>query len=327
MTIEDSLAHYGKLGMKWGKRNTSTSTGSSGGGTKTKAPRKRGAIRRGLTKAGVALDASKQVSDEGEKKLIFLPDAYRRQAASGARSRVLGEARRINKDPKFHGKDLKTNPKLKEAYHKELTESAKSIYAEELSTARTNATFDFIETMIPPRGDRMTFSAPSDRLRHAEGKSEVLLTLKLTRDNLDHIIDMQIIENDDDLEQFDLDEEYLQHVGVFGMKWGRSRAKGNSYDVRAARSRVAGQSIKLEGAKKKASRIKDPKERTKAKSEVAKMKISNLNNPDRVLAARLTTGEKWIAALFVPGGITAIGVTSARSRRIERKQEKGKYNK
>jgi hypothetical protein len=121
-------------------------------------------------------------------------------------------------------------------------------------------------------------------------------------------------------------DEALAHFGVLGMKWGRTRARGDAFDIRAARSNVAASAQRVHQAQKKANRISNPKERAKAQKKAKELKVSHLNNPDRVLAARLTRGEKAVAILLGVGTL-GIGATSATSRRIERKQELGKYNR
>lgn len=123
-------------------------------------------------------------------------------------------------------------------------------------------------------------------------------------------------------------DEAIAHYGVAGMKWGKTRAKANGYDIRAARTRVQGDKMTLDRAKSKAAKLKDPKERAKAQKDVGKLKAKVLNNPDRVIAARLTRGEKALVLILAPAfGEGLIAGTSATSRRIERKQELGKYNR
>lgn len=121
-------------------------------------------------------------------------------------------------------------------------------------------------------------------------------------------------------------EKALKHYGVLGMKWGKTRAKGDGYDIRAARTRVVADKAKLSKAKRKAANVKDPVQREAARAEVQKMKVDFLNNPDRVLANRLTRGEKAVG-LLLGFGVAPIAITSVASRRIEQKQDKGKYNK
>lgn len=196
MTEEESLAHFGKLGMKWGQRN-------------------RGRFARGATKARVALNAGGQVINEGHSKLVFLPQKHRDAVAHNTQNRVLGVARQVNKDPKFHGKDLKRNPALRAEYHRQVTQHAKNIYAEELAKARGDAVFETINAIMSPRGDQMHFVAPH-QARHAAGE-DILLTLNLTRDSLDHIVDMKPA-NSSALAQSNTVDNILMHLGNVPLK-------------------------------------------------------------------------------------------------------------
>lgn len=120
--------------------------------------------------------------------------------------------------------------------------------------------------------------------------------------------------------------DFLEHYGVVGMKWGKHRAKADGYDIRAARSRVATQKTQLHKAQRDAARVKDPAAREMAKAKVGEMKTTFLKNPDRVVASRLTRGEKAVS-LLLGFGAAPIVVTSIASRRIEQKQDKGAYDK
>jgi len=121
----------------------------------------------------------------------------------------------------------------------------------------------------------------------------------------------------------DLDE-FLEHYGVVGMKWGQ-RKQGNAYDIRRARQSVKKTDKAYKDAKEVAKRTHRGN-RAAAKVLAQEKKIEALKNPDRVLAARLTRGEKVIAA-FLPGGFMAIAATSLHSRRIEQKQDTDQYDK
>lgn len=126
-----------------------------------------------------------------------------------------------------------------------------------------------------------------------------------------------------------LDAATLEHYGVLGMKWGRTRARANSSQIRSARARVNLQSAKIGVQRDLVRTASTPQAKAQRKSELSKTTTAFLKNPDRVTAVRLTRGEKVATALlFTPvTAATLIGTTSATSRRIERKQELGKYNK
>lgn len=121
----------------------------------------------------------------------------------------------------------------------------------------------------------------------------------------------------------------LQHYGVLGMKWGRTRARASSSAIRVARTNVAKDKAAVGKAEMAVYKAKTPKERAAAQKTHAEVTAKMLKNPDRVVAARLTRGEKAASFLLLtPVGAGAlIGATSAVSRRVERKQELGKYNK
>jgi len=119
------------------------------------------------------------------------------------------------------------------------------------------------------------------------------------------------------------------HYGVLGMKWGVTRQQARGGDIRAARARLVLERQKVKQAKRKVSEASTAKDKAAAAQKHVDLKMGLLNNSDRVIASRLTTGEKVATALlFSPVGAAAlIGTTSATSRRIEYKQDKGKYTK
>jgi hypothetical protein len=124
----------------------------------------------------------------------------------------------------------------------------------------------------------------------------------------------------------DLDEDLLIHYGVAGMKWGKTRARGKSADIKKARGNVAKRAEKYKAEKNKLKAMKDGKAKVQKMKDLNKMKVSNLKDPDRVLANRLTRGEKAAVlgfsfiTLTLPVGLGVVAGTSAASRRIEYKQ-------
>lgn len=122
-------------------------------------------------------------------------------------------------------------------------------------------------------------------------------------------------------------DDALKHYGVLGMKWGVTRQVATGSQIRSARHRVQGQQIALKQAKRSVRSATTAQAKANAEKKHADLKMALLNNPDRVIAARLTRGEKAASLLlFSPIGAAAlIGGTSAASRRIEYKQDKNKY--
>ena len=213
---EHILEHFGVKGMRWGVRK------SEGGGG---ASKQRGKIRRAATKANVALDAGAKIIREGEKKLIFLPEKNRADAASKTQTRMLGAAAKVNRSAEFKGKDIKNNPELKRQYFDRLTEEAKTIYAEELNISRTEAWGEFLGVDTRSATNQMRINAAVDKIRHAEEDTETLLVMNFITDDLGHVVDISVPDEYLKHELF-VDNEYtLVHYGVKGMKWGVRRAE------------------------------------------------------------------------------------------------------
>lgn len=148
--------------------------------------------------------------------------------------------------------------------------------------------------------------------------------------------------------------EELAHYGVKGMKWGVRRAqdglsdatglqignrqKATGKQVVAARRRLVTQSNaygrefkKYETAK---GRKKPNAERVaQLEASLRRREKEYMNDPDRVVAARMTRGEKFFQAWATTNtgglGLAASGAvlagTSGVSRRIEYKQKNGGY--
>jgi hypothetical protein len=129
--------------------------------------------------------------------------------------------------------------------------------------------------------------------------------------------------------------EELRHYGVLGMKWGKSRAKATGTEIRKARRDFEGKRADYWDAQKAVRKTtkRGSAEREAGNKKTADMRLALLKDPDRVTASRLTRGEKAIyAALAVTGvgtapALVALAGTSAVSRRIEKKQDDGAYDK
>lgn len=143
--------------------------------------------------------------------------------------------------------------------------------------------------------------------------------------------------------------DVIEHHGVKGQKWGvirRGRSggsgkapKANRYNptgattaqILKARQKVTAAGNKME---RDIAKIENHGRVSNTKAEVKKIneiEMKFLNNPDRVTAATLTKGEKATRALFgnLPiifnPSTEALGVGSA--RRIQKRQQKGTYNR
>lgn len=128
-------------------------------------------------------------------------------------------------------------------------------------------------------------------------------------------------------------EEYFEHHGVKGMKWGQRKV--TTKEIHAARRRVDSQVRTIQAQEDKVTSAKGKASKAKAEKKLNEMNVAFLKNPDRATSIRLTRGEKAahvaLAVLFPTVG-TAVAVASAGSRAttrkvIENRQASGHYNK
>lgn len=130
-----------------------------------------------------------------------------------------------------------------------------------------------------------------------------------------------------------LDE--LAHYGVKGMKWGQTNTSATAGEITSARRRLRKETKAYRTQSKKLGSMAEgtPARRAFEKKLVDRHQ-AYLKSPDRVIAARMTRGEK-VATVLLSGqtpmtllaGAANIGVSSAISRTIEYKQSKGAYDK
>lgn len=128
-------------------------------------------------------------------------------------------------------------------------------------------------------------------------------------------------------------EDELLHFGIKGMKWGH-RKVANGTQIKKARAKLKKRSAAYrEQSKKLDSMAPGSAKRTAFEKKLARQHQAYLKDPARVIAARMTRGEK-VSSLLLSGSplstaatLGTIAATSAVSRRIEYKQQHGGYNK
>lgn len=117
-------------------------------------------------------------------------------------------------------------------------------------------------------------------------------------------------------------EDFLEHYGVKGMKWGVKRAQAN---VRTGREGLAAQKRQITSAK-------TVEAIDAAQAKYNTMRADHLNNPDRVTAQTMTLGKAaTVSALgflaLGPIGIPAgLAAQAAYRRTIQKRQLTGYYD-
>lgn len=129
-----------------------------------------------------------------------------------------------------------------------------------------------------------------------------------------------------------LTPDELMHYGVLGMKWGQRRKASGSEIIQARRRVQAKQDqIFTNHEKARSSTTRGTADRRKADAKVDAQVDKLRADPDRVIAARMTRGEKALALVLAAPtmgvSLASIATSSAVSRRLEYKQDKGLYNK
>ncbi len=233
------LEHYGVMGMKWGVRKAA------------KAERK---------------EWSGKAQSSGTANAVF-------QDAAKSFDKVLTK---INNDPQFKGKDLNKDRKLRQQYDK-VTET---IFNQHLAQAS-------VERTTNKAGDR-AFVYQFDRLTSLMRPIEVKIvrqseendypTFFATLNSLGQVSNFRfVIYEKDEVIQSDEEvdilvhtgDEFLEHYGVKGMKWG-VRKKTMPGEIRGARKNIRREKASLKNQRTSIRAQKIPKSRRSAKLSTKK---------------------------------------------------------
>lgn len=119
-----------------------------------------------------------------------------------------------------------------------------------------------------------------------------------------------------------LDDLTVQHFGIKGMHWGIRKGYSGG-QIRTARRSAASTRLAVDNARLAV------RAGVAAESTLAQAKLAHLNNPDRVVGARITKGEMVASAiLFTPVTTAALVVGSqTKSRVAESRQIRDYYTR
>jgi hypothetical protein len=115
----------------------------------------------------------------------------------------------------------------------------------------------------------------------------------------------------------ELTDNFLEHQGVKGMKWGKHTAKSDpggtgkngkvtSGDIHLARFKQEARFRKLQEAQGDFFVARTAKGQDKAEKIMRKHEKAFFNNPDAAMAARMTKGEKIVTGVIY--GLAAVTI-------------------
>lgn len=123
---------------------------------------------------------------------------------------------------------------------------------------------------------------------------------------------------------FDQDkEDFLEHYGVKGMRWGQT---GRSAQIKNARKRQGTRQrevLKADDAVTIAARKKDPKALAAANKKLEKVSKEFDDSPDRPISMKMTMGEAAVSVFLLgPIGLVPVAGMEVASNIVGDRQDK-----
>lgn len=201
--LDEFFAHFGTKGMKWGVRKDligATDLGPSGGGGV-------------LAKPGTKPPTNEEVRRAG------MGTSYVRSAMMDKTTgvgRPGGELQKLN--AKHAGKDIVGNAEHKRAYKEEMSAVLTKFAQANAPKGADARVFVGENSVLLVMGDKDTIDQfAKDALTHADSGLDKI-EIKIVRDENGFIIGFE-----EDLEQADILNDFLEHHGIKGMRWGVRR--------------------------------------------------------------------------------------------------------
>lgn len=284
-----SIMHYGVKGMRWGQRKTETVSDGKGGVKKVTAKK-----------------ADKM--DKEFEKFASSNSAWIQIHNQAAAVHNAVDVPRINNSDKWKNEDFRDtdwfNPSPKhaeyakehqDAFIKRVEDSAASMGVSKTGRLRLKITTD-------EYGGWDVSSAPTDKVKHAD--DDLSFHVKVTYDSMNRIAK---IEPEDSVAQaMAVGEDFLEHFGVKGMRWGQRKQKSGGYQP--VETKQKGKKLKTQGGK--GAPVSEDAVRARSIGQVKKASgINALSNKDLQDYAtrlqleqnvkRLEVGEKSGAKQFI----------------------------
>lgn len=232
LVVEEFLEHFGVKGMRWGVR-------------KDRGSKSERRSARSAAKTDRQVKRADKRFDKRAKRGADYFKVYNAAADKMNRTEIV----RINNKPQYKGQDFRKDSPLRQKYYKEMTDTfTKSLNEASTSIIGTNASgtkrVEFLqeENLLFPSFKIVDV----DKAKHADDDIPVAVEF----DDSGHLLSVKISEP---VEHADAVEDFLQHYGVKGMRWG-FRKDGGSGGRKAASSKESADSKKAAAAKAKVGR-------------------------------------------------------------------------
>lgn len=156
--VEEFLSHFGVLGMKWGHKKSAERV------AKAQAKSNRKEVRR----AERHDEMWRQSANDSARAFWVYHAAKKDMKKNGIPA--------LNNSKKYKGKDLKSNPALRQAYMKDFSDaftksmnaqSMKQIGTDSSGTKAVRFTYDMSDPMVP-KGKIVTIGGKKPKVKHAD---------------------------------------------------------------------------------------------------------------------------------------------------------------
>ena len=202
---EEFLEHFGVKGMRWGVRNSDSSSSSS-----PKMSKVRDTHGNLLTKD----DAKWNKTVTNVRKGM---SAYNKTADTMNAVTIP----KINNDPRYKNVNFNDpkNAKIKEKYHAEYKASFEKEFNKNLKAVYGNSPSGKYKVRLSSESEPGLWTVDYNEIRHAD--TDFSFSVLVKENSLGHIISFEV--KDNALMQSGFTEDSLKHFGVKGMRWGVRR--------------------------------------------------------------------------------------------------------
>lgn len=287
--VSDILVHFGKKGMKWGVRKEAARAGG--------AP---------TTKAGTKMDKKWVKGTLNQKQMI---KAYNHMAGELNTK----EISRINNDPRFKGKDLSKTGPLQKKYHDEYSKTATNIlnkYAKEnfgtspSGEMKVRFEYDIDKHTFP---DMFIINRDHPKFaQHAAMDDGVMAKINVVWDAMGFIRHISL-PNLNQSSYEDVGENFLEHYGKKGMKWGVRRKRPSTTTYTKPANKLTDQEL--------SKRIK----RLEQEKKYNKLNQKEMSKGKKAADEILTNSGKKAASTALAAASVALGVAAVKIYLVAKK--------